>query len=246
MRKLYMAIAAFAALLFSQIGHAIPTIPGATDVATNDGETYYALMEQGSGWVIAGYDANGVATGFVTQLTANGNNISNAKARYVGLAFDGTSFMAMRNDNISAVNRDSYSVLSFDFAGQKTGVTQLVNGSGANILASQVVYTGLSVAEEGMFALRNDLISPKGTDSWSLINFDMAGQLNKAGNRVGVDGVLASSIDYNAVASFNQSPAVFQLKSNPEASVPEPATALLLGSLLGLGAMRRKLTKAAA
>ena len=69
MRKLYMAMAAFAALLFSQIGHAIPTIPGAIDLATDDGDTYYALTADANGYYITGYNSNGRATGFSVTLS---------------------------------------------------------------------------------------------------------------------------------------------------------------------------------
>ena len=246
MRKLYLAVSAFAALFISQIGHAIPTIPGATDVATNDGQTYYALIEEGSSWVVRGYTANGQSNGFSVTLSVNQNAIDNANARYTGLAFDGTSFYALRDDNISAINRDSYSVLGFDATGSKSSVMQLSNAQGATILASAVVYTGLSVAEEGFFALRNDLLSPKGTDSWSLVNYDLAGVLNRSGNIVGIeDGALASATPFDLVSSFNASPAQFEVAMATAADVPEPGTGLLLGSILGLGFLGRKRLKKA-
>ena len=66
MRKLYMAIAAFAALMFSQIGHAVPTIPGAIDLATHDGNTFYALTSDANGYYIiiatAGHDTTSAST----------------------------------------------------------------------------------------------------------------------------------------------------------------------------------------
>ena len=244
MRKLYIALTAFAALSFSQLGHAIPTIPGATDIATNDGETYYALIEQSGGWVVQGYTAGGDFTGYSVELSARGNAISSSNARYTGLAFDGTSFHALRDDNISAVNRDSYSVLSFDFGGAKTDVMQLRNGAGNLIEASQVVYTGLGIADEGFFALRNDLASPVGTDSWSLINFDSSGALNRTGNVIGINGgALASINPFELVATYNASPMQYEVAAR--ASVPEPGTGLLLGSILGLGLLGRKKLKSA-
>ena len=244
MRKLYLAITAFAALLISQIGHAIPTIPGATDVATDDGQTYYALMEQGSTWVVQGYTADGQFTGFSTVLSANGNTISSDNARYVGLAFDGTSFYALRDDNISAINRDSYSVLGFDASGAKSSVTQLLNGAGDFVSASQVVYTGLSIADEGLFALRNDLLSPVASDSWSLVNYSTEGILNRSGNILDIEGgALASLLSFELVSSWNNSPMVYAAGEATAASVPEPATGLLLGSLFGLGFLARKRQK---
>ena len=47
MKKL---IAVFATLLFCQLGHAVPVVPGAVDIATHDGKTYYALVAKNGTW----------------------------------------------------------------------------------------------------------------------------------------------------------------------------------------------------
>ncbi len=237
MRKLYIALAAFAALTLSQIGHAIPTIPGATDIATADGQTYYALMGRADGWYVEGYSASGAANGFSVQLTPS-HNVNPTNQHYVGLAFNGDSFYTLRNDLTSKKGEDSWSVLGFNLNGSFDGNRTVLGPY--PVRPSRQMFVGLSIADEGFFALRDDLVSAKNQDSWSLIGFDSQGAWN--GISQIVDSGVPSTTPFTVVASFNQSPAKHEYSTN---SVPEPGTGLLLGSLLGLGLLGRKKLKAA-
>ena len=117
MRKLYVVIAAFAALMFSQIGYAIPIIPGATDIATEDSETYYALMAREDGWFVEGYTASGAANGFKVQLTPS-SALTPDTQTFVGLAFDGSSFHILRDDLQTVYSQeDSWSIVGFNMDG---------------------------------------------------------------------------------------------------------------------------------
>jgi len=239
MRKLYLAITAFAALLISQIGHAIPVIPGATDIASDDGQTYYALMERADGWYVDGYDANGNANGFSLHLNG-GSYMTPAEQQYVGLAFDGTTFYGLRNDLTSGlVGTDSYTIAGFNAnTGAWDGSAVVLNG-GEWVVPTQQVYVGLGVADEGFFGLRNDALLPTGqnpTDTWSNIGFAFDGSWNGFAETL---SDTPSTTPFSVQLTYNMSPAT-SFQSTNIASVPEPGTGLLLGSLFALGLMRRR------
>ena len=236
MRKLYMTIAAFAALMFSQIGHATPYVPGATDIATNDNNTFYALVARDNGWHVDGYTASGAATGFTVQLTPNAN-VNPTTQAMVGLAFDGTSFHLLRDNLNSHTGINSYSALEFNTDGSYVVGSALTLGPSVNVNPTTQVFVGFDIAEEGYIALRNDLASTKGTDTWTAVGFDtQSGAYN--GFSQAVNG--APSINgYEGVAVYNASPANILAWDNTQ-SVPVPGTGLLLGSIIALGFMRKR------
>ena len=240
MRKLYIAMTALVAFAFSQIAHAVPVIQGASDIATDDAETYYALMARDGGWHVDGYDANGVANGFSVQLSPN-QYVAPGLQDYVGLAFDGGAFHVLRNDATSSlVGTDSWTVASFNTDGTWNGGAFSL-GPSQYVTPSQQMFVGLSVADEGFFALRNDMESTLvGTDSWTLVGFADGGAWN--GFASTIDGSVSSD-PYSILASFNMSPVQHEVSTNGH-SVPEPGTGLLLGSLMALGFLGRKVKKA--
>jgi len=240
MRKLYIAMTAFVALALSQVAQAIPVIQGATDIATVDGQTYFGLMARDTGWFVEGYDASGNANGFSVQLTPN-QFVTPELQTFVGLAFDGSAFHVLRNDAASSlVGTDSWTVASFNTDGSFNGGAFAL-GPSQFVTPSQQTFVGLSVADEGFFALRNDAASSLvGTDTWTLTGFE-AGTGAFNGFAQTVDGTVTAN-PYSVVASFNMSPAQHQISTNQ--SVPEPGTGLLLGSLMALGFLGRKLKKA--
>ena len=246
MRKMYLAITAFAALLISQIGYAIPVVPGATDIATADGDTFYALMERDGGWYVDGYDANGNSTGFSTQLgAASGHDqwINPDLQDYVGLAFDGTTFYGLRDDLASATeNSDTYSVIGFGLDGGFNGDASILN-DGLFVTPSLQELVAFSINNTGtgdFFALRDDSQSyTEGyADTWTQVGFSY-----EDSNWNG----LALTLDENP----STTPFAVQVSWNPTqegtnvASVPEPATGLLLGSMFALGLLGRRKIKAA-
>ncbi|MEM7100197.1 MAG: hypothetical protein AAF541_18155 [Pseudomonadota bacterium] len=237
MRKLYMIVAAAAALLISQIGHAIPAIPGSTDTATNDGQTYYALFGNDSGWFVRGYDAAGVSTGFQAQLGPN-EFLTPAQQDLVGLAFDGTTFYALRNDATSSlVGTDTWSVVGFGLDGQWDGNQAMTLGPSPFVVPSQQTYVGFSYMDEGFRALRDDTLLD---DSYRSIGFDQnTGAWDGFAQVVGQPSI--SPLD--TIASFNQSPGVSEV-TFANAKVPAPGAGLLLGAILALGALRRKVKAA--
>ena len=247
MRKLYLAITAFAALLISQIGYAIPTVPGATDMATADGETYYALMERDGGWYVDGYDANGNPTGFSTQLgAASGNSqwIAPELQDYVGLAFDGTTFYGLRDDlSSSLVNQDTYTVVEFGLDGAYSGSAFTLN-DGLYVTPSLQELVAFSINNTGtgdFFALRDDSMTALvGTDTWTRVGFSsLDGSYN--GFALTLDENPSTTF-FNAQVSWNPT---MESDTNAIASVPEPATGLLLGSVFALGMLGRRKIKAA-
>jgi len=237
MRKLYIAMTAFVALALSQVAQAIPVIQGATDIATTDGQTYFGLMARDNGWFVEGYDAQGNANGFSVQLSPN-QFVTPELQTYVGLAFDGSAFHVLRNDLVSNKGTDTWTVASFNVDGSFTG-NAFNLGPSQHVTPTQQSYVGLSIADEGFFGLRNDAESVRGTDTWTLVGFDASGAFN--GFAQTVDGSVTAN-PYSVVASFNMSPAQHQVSTNQ--SVPEPGTGLLLGSLMALGFLGRKLKKA--
>jgi len=239
MRKLYVVIAAFAALMFSQIGYAIPIIPGATDIATEDSETYYALMARGDGWYVEGYTASGVANGFSVQLTPSAS-LTPETQTFVGLAFDGSTFYTLRNDLQTVYSmEDSWSVIGFNTDGSWDGSRTLL-GPNPQVTPSQQTYIGLSMADEGFFGLRNDSLSRGSLDTWTRVDFGLDG--NWAGTFETLSEV-PSVTAYSVIASFNLSPVQHEIGTN--LAVPEPGTGLLLGSMFALGFLGRKKLKIA-
>ena len=240
MRKLYVVIAAFAALMFSQIGYAIPIIPGATDIATEDSETYYALMARDDGWFVEGYDASGAANGFKVQLTPSAV-LTPETQTFVGLAFNGSSFYVLRDDLQTVYSQeDSWSVVGFNMDGSYDGSRTLL-GPSPHVAPSRQTYVGLSMADEGFFGLRNDSLSAGiGTDTWTRVDFNLSG--GYAGT---FETMLQapSIVPFSAIASFNMSPVQHEVSTN--LSVPEPGTGLLLGSMFALGFLGRKKLKVA-
>ena len=236
MRKLYMIVAAAAALLISQIGHAIPAIPGSTDTATDDGQTYYALFGDDTGWYVRGYDAAGATNGFEVQLTPN-QYLTPAQQDLVGLAFDGTTFYALRNDLTSGLSGDdSWSVVGFNLDGSWDG-SHMNLGPSPYVVPSQQTFVGFSYMEEGFRALRDD---SSFDDSYRSIGFDQnTGAWDGFAQVVGQPSI--SPLD--TIASFNQSPGVSEV-IYANAKVPAPGAGLLLGAILALGALRRKVKAA--
>lgn len=242
MRKLYVAITAFAALVISQIGHAIPVIPGATDIASNDGETYYALVERDGGWHVDGYNADGTSNSF-TMILNGGVSVTPENQRFVGLAFDGSTFYGLRNDLESKKGTDTWTVAGFNLSdGMWDGSATVLNG-GVSVIPSLQAYVGLGVAEEGFFGLRDDSLSRKGTDTWTNVGFELNGAWS---GQAEVLGASPSTTPYTVQLSYNLSPAQsFQSTNVATAGVPEAGTGLLLGSLFALGLMRRRKSQAA-
>jgi len=241
MRKLYVVIAAFAALMFSQIGYAIPIIPGATDIATEDSETYYALMAKEDGWFVEGYTKYGVSNGFSVQLTPSAYVTPDTQS-FVGLAFNGGSFYVLRDDlETVLVQEDSWSIVGFNMDGSFVGGSRTLLGPSQWITPSQQTYVGLSMADEGFFGLRNDSLSASiGTDTWTRVDFALSGAFT------GTFETLAqapSIMPFSVMASFNMSPVQHELSTN--LAVPEPGTGLLLGSMFALGFLGRKKLKVA-
>lgn len=245
-KKLYLAITAFAALLISQIGHAIPTIPGATDMATSDGETFYALVERDGGWHIDGYDRNGNLTGFTTQLAnATGTSyISADNQRYVGLAFDGNTFYGLRDDLAGRRNENTYSAIGFDMSGNWDGSRSILN-EGVSVVPTRQVLVGYSYNDlSGQFvALRDDSISARDTDTWSQIGFSLDGDFN--GYQVEL-AISPSEFELTQQLSWNPDlggDGVAWYSKDGAYSVPEPGTGLLIGGLAALGLLSRKKLK---
>jgi len=240
MRKLYLAITAFAALFISQIGHAIPVIPGATDIATSDGETYYALIERDGGWYVDAYNADGTATGYSIQLgAASGHSqwINPEQQSYVGLAFDGTTFYGLRNDLDSAKGTDTYSVIGFGLDGGWDGSSVILNG-GQYVTPTQQELVAFSINNTGtgdFYALRNDAMSLKGTDTWTRVGFS-AGSGDWNGYALQL-GAAPSETLFTVQVSYNP--------TEEGTNVPEPGTGLLLGSMFALGLLGRKKLKTA-
>jgi len=241
MRKLYVVIAAFAALMFSQIGYAIPTIPGATDIATEDSETYYALMAREDGWYVEGYTQYGVSNGYSVQLTPT-EYLTPDTQTFVGLAFNGGSFYVLRDDLQTVYTQeDSWSIVGFNMDGSWDG-SRTPLGPSQYVTPSQQTYIGLSMADEGFFGLRDDSlsISEGYADTWTRVDF-------------GLDGAWAGTLElmaeapsitpFSVIASFNLSPVQHEISTN--LSVPEPGTGLLLGSMFALGFLGRKKLKVA-
>lgn len=240
MRKLYVVIAAFAALMFSQIGYAIPIIPGATDIATEDSETYYALMARDDGWFVDGYDASGAANGFSIQLTPSAYLTPDTQT-FVGLAFNGGTFHVLRDDLQTVYSQeDTWSIVGFNVDGSYDGSRTLL-GPDPWVTPSQQTYIGLSMADEGFFGLRDDSVSAGiGTDTWTRVDFDYSGAY--AGTFETLLQV-PSVVPFSVMASFNMSPVQHEVSTN--VSVPEPGTGLLLGSMFALGFLGRKKLKVA-
>lgn len=244
MRKLYISLAAFAALLFSQIGHAIPTIAGATDLASNDGTTYYALSARADGWYIDAYDEIGIAKSFSVKLTPD-SSVNPSQQTYVGLAFDGSTFHVLRDDSQSRSQgyADSWTVASFNLDGSWNGNAFQLSPS-ASLAPSRQTYVGFDIADDGFFALRDDSKSASQgyADSWTVVGFDSAGAWT--GHAETLDES-PSSANYYVIAAYNNSPLTLEPSANNGVNpVPEPGTGLLLGSLLALGLVRRKLAAA--
>jgi len=244
MRKLYLAITAFAALLISQIGHAIPTIPGATDIATTDGETFYALTERDGGWHIDGYDSDGNLTGFTTQLAnATGSSyLSTDKQKYVGLAFDGNTFYGLRDDLAGAKNTDTYSAIGFGMDGLWDGSRTVLN-DGVSVVPTKQVLVGYSYNDlsEQFIALRDDSISKRDTDTWSQIGFALEGDFNGYSVQLEIapsDLLFTQQVSWNPDIATDGKGAMYT--QNGAYSVPEPGTGILFGSLAALGLLGRR------
>ena len=108
--------------------------------------------------------------------------------------------MFLRDDlNSSAIGNDTWSVIGFDLAGSYNG-NHMYMGPDQWVTPSQQSYIGLSIADEGFFALR-DMTGY--SDSYMTVGFDFDGSYN--GVALAVAG--APSIDpIDNIAAFNMSP----------------------------------------
>lgn len=240
-KKLFIGVAALA---FSQLSHAIPIISGASDIASNDGETYYGLIATDSSWEVRAYDASGKATGESVTLSPN-KFVTPDLQHYVGLAYDGSNFYVLRDDSRSATEKfaDSYTIAGFNAAdGSFNGYTAKL-GPNPYVVPSKQSYVGLDIAKGAFIALRDDSASSteKFADSWTAVGFDMNGQWNQQASKF---EERPSAVPYVAMAGYANSPLVLEPSTNAAAvSVPEPGTGLLLSTLL-LGFFARKLKRA--
>jgi hypothetical protein len=233
MKKL---LAVFATLLFCQFANALPVVPGAVDFATNDGKTYYALVAKNGYWYIEGYRNNGASTGYSVNLTPN-QYIGTNQQQIAGLAFDGTSFYALRNNLTSnIVSNDSWEIVGFNTAGVYNGFHTLANPS-QWVKPSLQNYVGLDVADGGTFyGLRHNT-----NGSYQLIGFSGAGVYNGFNTFVSAP----STGTWEGYAAFNASPRHdVYLTNTKTVGVPGPASGLVLSTLL-LGLAGRRMFKAA-
>ncbi|MDP6972331.1 MAG: hypothetical protein QF921_12620 [Pseudomonadales bacterium] len=233
-------LAVFATLLFCQLGHAIPVIPGAVDLATTDGETYYALVAKDGAWYIDGYTHTGTATGYSVALTPGGSVTTSAQ-HFVGLAFDGTSFTLLRNDLTGAKGTDTWSLVDFGTNGSFVGGSRRILSPTNNVIPSLQTYVALGwadgdIAAGAFYGLRNNDASPNVKTGWSIIGFSDNGSFNGYSQSTPGD---PSGIDYMGMAVYATSPNTYETTTNTE-DVPGPASGLVLSTLL-LGLFARRM-----
>ena len=248
MKKL---LAVFATVLFCQVGHAVPVVPGAVDLATNDGKTYYALVVKNGSWYIDGYNQRGNATGYSVALTSlNDRNVSANTQTYTGLAFDGTSFYALRNDSQSSVGTDSWSVVGFGANGQFNTFHQNLTSLNGNMVSStRQSYVGLGwgdgdLAGGGFYVLRDNVASATSATGYTIAEFGPTGGYTGSYQTMGMHG---SGNPYLGMAVFAASPNHYEVTTNvetPRTGVPGPASGLAFATLL-LGLAGRRMMKKA-
>ena len=179
---------------------AMPPIPDAIDIATDDGKTFYALEVSGNLYQVNEYDIRGEATGNSVTLQPQAFLGTNQQT-FVGLAFDGDNFHVLRNDLVSPLlGADRWSIVGFDFSGAFNGM-QKVLGPLPFVVPSRQTYVGLSISDQGYVALRDDSSTGGG--------FNSVGFAEQDAEFNGFFQAAPGFDDLNNIAAFNQTP--FQL-----------------------------------